>query len=106
MVSFIRIYGCGADLSPDPDAVAIARELNGLPLALATAGAYLDQVSTSFSDYLRLYNSSWLKLQQTSPEVISYEDRALYSTWKLSFLPAPRTPSQTQSDSTDLQNFK
>src|SRR2546423_9987555 len=80
MVSFIRIYGCGVDLSPDPDAVAIAQELDGLPLALATAGAYLDQVSTSFSDYLRLYNASWLKLQ-----VSSYENRALYSTWQLSF---------------------
>jgi tetratricopeptide (TPR) repeat protein len=65
--------------------VAIAQELDGLPLALATAGAYLDQVSTSFSDYLRLYRASWLKLQQTSPEVSSYEDRALYSTWQLSF---------------------
>src|SRR3954451_14398670 len=85
MVSFIRIYGCGVDLSPDPDAVAIARELDGLPLALATAGAYLDQVATSFADYLRLYEESWLKLQQTSPELDSYEDRAFYSTWQLSF---------------------
>ena len=65
--------------------MALARELDGLPLALATAGAYLDQVSTSFSGYLHLYRESWLKLQQTSPEVISYEDRALYSTWQLSF---------------------
>ena len=85
MVSFIRTYGCGVDFSPDPDAVAIVRELDGLPLALATAGVYLDQVSTSFSDYLRLYSSSWLKLQQSSPAVVSYEDRALYSTWQLSF---------------------
>jgi hypothetical protein len=59
--------------------------LDGLPLALATAGAYLDQVSTSFADYLRLYKASWLKLQQTTPELSTYEDRALYSTWQLSF---------------------
>jgi hypothetical protein len=58
--------------------------LDGLPLALATAGAYLDQVATSFTDYLHLYKASWLKLQQTSPEVTSYEDRQLYSTWQLS----------------------
>jgi hypothetical protein len=49
------------------------------------AGAYLDQVAISFADYLRLYKTSWLKLQQTSPELSSYEDRALYSTWQLSF---------------------
>jgi hypothetical protein len=59
--------------------------LDGLPLALATAGAYLDQVATSFTDYLRLYRASWLKLQQTSPEVSLYEDRQLHSIWQLSF---------------------
>jgi tetratricopeptide (TPR) repeat protein len=32
-----------------------------------------------------VYKESWLKLQQTSPEVSSYEDRQLYSTWQLSF---------------------
>jgi hypothetical protein len=52
----------------DPLLAELAKELDGLPLALATAGAYLDQVSTSFADYLRLYKASWLKLQQTSPD--------------------------------------
>ena len=41
-------------------------------------------MSTSFADYLRLYQKSWLKLQQTSPQISSYEDRQLYSTWQLS----------------------
>jgi hypothetical protein len=59
--------------------------LDRIPLALATAGAYLDQVATSFMDYLRLYKGLWLKLQQTSPELDSYEDQVLYSTWQLSF---------------------
>jgi hypothetical protein len=39
----------------DPDAIKLAKELDGLPLALATAGTYLDQVAVSLSDYLRLY---------------------------------------------------
>jgi tetratricopeptide (TPR) repeat protein len=59
--------------------------LDGLPLALATAGAYLNQVSTSLTEYLRLYNESWLKLQKSTPELISYEDRMLYSTWQISY---------------------
>ncbi|KAI4261199.1 MAG: hypothetical protein L6R42_003599 [Xanthoria sp. 1 TBL-2021] len=69
----------------DPDAAELAKVLDGLPLALATAGSYLDQVATSFAHYLHLYNTSWAKLQQTSPELSSYEDRRLYSTWQLSF---------------------
>lgn len=58
--------------------------LDGLPLALATAGAYLRQASIGFEQYLQFYNSSWGKLQRVSPPVVSYEDRTLYSTWKLS----------------------
>jgi tetratricopeptide (TPR) repeat protein len=68
----------------DDDACTLVQELDGLPLALATAGAYLYQVSTSFADYIGLYNASWLRLQQQTPELLSYEDRALYSTWDIS----------------------
>ncbi|KAH6703052.1 kinesin light chain [Leptodontidium sp. MPI-SDFR-AT-0119] len=60
-------------LRSDPDAILLARELDGLPLALATAGAYLDQVA------------SWVQLQESSLELDSYEDRTLYSTWQISF---------------------
>src|ERR1700744_1359477 len=67
----------------DCDAIALVEELDGLPLALSTAGAYLQHVSTSFSDYLRLYKASWLKLQITSPQLSSYEDRSLYTTWQI-----------------------
>lgn len=42
----------------DPDAIALVKELDGLPLALSTAGAYLEHVTTSFSEYLRLYKAS------------------------------------------------
>ncbi|MCJ1430387.1 hypothetical protein MMC29_008305 [Sticta canariensis] len=69
----------------DPHAIKLVQKLDGLPLALATAGAYLSQVSTSLADYLRYYDSSWLRLQETSPELPSYEDRALYSTWDISY---------------------
>ena len=69
----------------DADAIRLAKELDGLPLALATAGAYLNQAAISFLDYLRLYKESWARLQKTSPELSSYEDRTLYSTWQISF---------------------
>ncbi|KAH8592628.1 hypothetical protein B0O99DRAFT_689484 [Bisporella sp. PMI_857] len=69
----------------DIDARLLAKELDGLPLALATAGAYLNQVTIGISEYLRLYKASWVKLQQMTPELDSYEDRTLYSTWQISF---------------------
>ncbi|KAF2727807.1 hypothetical protein EJ04DRAFT_391766, partial [Polyplosphaeria fusca] len=47
-------------------------KLDGLPLALSTAGAYLE-------------HASWLKLQRTSPTLSSYEDRSLYTTWQVTF---------------------
>jgi hypothetical protein len=53
---------CSSNLSIDSDAIKLAKKLDGLPLALTTAGAYLDQAAISFSDYLRLYEESWLKL--------------------------------------------
>jgi tetratricopeptide (TPR) repeat protein len=41
-------------------------------------------VSTSFANYLQLYKHPWLRLQQRTPGLLSYEDRALYSTWNIS----------------------
>ncbi|KAH8589506.1 hypothetical protein B0O99DRAFT_692400 [Bisporella sp. PMI_857] len=76
---------CRKGLMNNVDAIKLAKELDGFPLALATAGAYLKQAAIAFSDYLRLYRKSWAKLQKTSPELSSYEDRTLYSTWQLSF---------------------
>jgi len=74
-----------SDFNLDPNAIELAKELDGLPLAIATAGAYLDQVTISLSAYLRLYKESWMQLQYSSPEVNSYENRTLYSTWQISF---------------------
>ncbi|KAL5371635.1 hypothetical protein DPSP01_014120 [Paraphaeosphaeria sporulosa] len=69
----------------DPDAKALVLKLDGLPLALSTAGAYLEHVTISCAEYLRLYETSWLELQTTSPTLSSYEDRSLYTTWQVTF---------------------
>ncbi|OLN96972.1 Nephrocystin-3-like protein 2 [Colletotrichum chlorophyti] len=73
-----------ADLVQNPDANALVQRLDGLPLALSTAGAYLNQVSRTYAEYLRLYEQSWLRLQKESPQLLNY-DRALYLTWEISF---------------------
>jgi hypothetical protein len=85
MVGAVYICKYISNSSADLDAIKLAKKLDGLPLALATAGAYLGQAATSFFTYLRLYEELWEKLQKTSPELSSYEDRTLYSTWQISF---------------------
>ncbi|WYZ34743.1 hypothetical protein EsH8_I_001019 [Colletotrichum jinshuiense] len=72
------------DLKLDSAAIELAQLLDGLPLALSTAGAYLDQVTTTCEEYLRLYQESWLRLQKNSPKLLSY-NRAMYSTWDISY---------------------
>ena len=36
----------------DPNAIRLAKELDGLPLTLTIARVYLDQTAISFSNYL------------------------------------------------------
>lgn len=58
--------------------------LDGLPLALATAGVYIYQIVDSFGCYLQIYKKSWDELAQYCDEAQEYENRTLYSTWNLS----------------------
>ncbi|KAH8652836.1 hypothetical protein BGZ61DRAFT_216299 [Ilyonectria robusta] len=68
----------------DPATHDLALRLDGLPLALATAGAYLEQVSMTCTEYLQLYDQSWLQLHKEAPQLPSY-DQTLYSTWGISY---------------------
>lgn len=73
------------NLRNDADAKSLVSKLDGLPLALATAGAYLKRTSVSLSDYRRLYETSWERLHTSAPALGSYQDRTLCSTWQLSY---------------------
>ncbi|KAH6627252.1 hypothetical protein B0J18DRAFT_366270 [Chaetomium sp. MPI-SDFR-AT-0129] len=69
----------------DSAAVDLARKLDGLPLALSTAGTYLKEVSTSWGQYLQDHTTEWGQLQKLSPQLRTYENRTLYSTWNISY---------------------
>ena len=84
MVSVSCMLRYRTNTEPDPDVMALVQKLDGLPLALATTGSYLDQVTISVADYLSLYESSWLQLHENDPGLDTYEDRTLYSTWRVS----------------------
>ncbi len=46
----------------DKLAIDLARRLDGLPLALATAGVYLGRTGISCEEYLAEYESAWTDL--------------------------------------------
>jgi hypothetical protein len=71
-------------IKSDSAATDLANKLDGLPLALATAGAYLEQVSINYTEYLQLYQSSWQQLHKETPQLAAYNE-TLYSTWNVSY---------------------
>lgn len=79
------MYRSPLTIYTDADAMSLVSKLDGLPLALATAGAYLKRTSVSLSDYCRLYETSWERLHANAPALGSYQDRTLCSTWQLSY---------------------
>ena len=42
-------------------------------------------MSISIADYLRLYHTSWREIHESDIGLDSYENRTLYSTWRISF---------------------
>ncbi|KAL7904346.1 hypothetical protein GGI35DRAFT_472426 [Trichoderma velutinum] len=72
------------NIRQDKAATDLARRLDGLPLALASAGAYLEQVPMTCTEYVQLYESSWERLYGNGLELPSY-DRALCTTWNISY---------------------
>ncbi len=62
----------------------MARRLDGLPLALATAGAFLKQTPVDCTTYLQRYEEVWQVSQTRVSQLPEYPSRTLYTTWSLS----------------------
>ncbi|KGO78557.1 Tetratricopeptide-like helical [Penicillium italicum] len=74
------------DVQSDPHAKRLAKRLAGLPLALATAGTYLRQSRTfTFERYLQEYEKRWNVDPRRPAKLLEYEERALYTTWDISY---------------------
>src|SRR3954453_3818544 len=59
--------------------------MEGLPLALATAGAYLSRSNITFQQYLEKYHQCWNVDTRRSLRLQEYQNRTLYTTWNLSY---------------------
>ncbi len=66
-------------------AQAIVRVLDGLPLALDQAGAYIEETGCSLSEYLELYQRRRSRLLARQSSLSSEYPYTVASTWSLSF---------------------
>src|SRR5262249_16917827 len=63
------------------DAEQLARELDGLPLALEQAATYIVEQRTSFRRYLESYHSEGLKRLEARRPALGKYPRSVVSTW-------------------------
>ncbi len=63
----------------------LVEELDGLPLALDQAGAYLEETGCSLSEYLALYGQHRLTLLKRASSLAGDYPHTVASTWTLSF---------------------
>jgi tetratricopeptide (TPR) repeat protein len=70
----------------DPCAKRLAERLAGLPLALATAGTYLQRSIFTFERYLQEYEKRWNIDSRRPTRLQEYEELTLYTTWDLSYV--------------------
>lgn len=62
----------------------VAARLDGLPLALATAGTYIQKTGLGFQEYLQAYDKCW-EIDPLRPTKLGEYERTLYTTWDLSY---------------------
>jgi len=63
----------------------ISRVMDGLPLALDQAGAYIEETACGLSDYLKLYQARGVKLLEERGGIAAPHPEPVATTWSLSF---------------------
>ncbi|KAJ6125876.1 hypothetical protein N7471_010369 [Penicillium samsonianum] len=73
-------------LKNNPAILALANRLDGLPLAIVVAGAFMRETGTSITEYLEYYRNSWYELQSQSNPGRQYQQGNVLQTWMISYL--------------------
>jgi tetratricopeptide (TPR) repeat protein len=84
-----RLLDSDASAPTDAQQIAQAQELvqemDGLPLALDQAGAYIEEIKCSISHYLSLYRTHRARLLQERGDLVTDHPEPVATTWSLSF---------------------
>ncbi|KAJ5300306.1 uncharacterized protein N7443_005308 [Penicillium atrosanguineum] len=84
-LAVLRTRSKRENVESDPHAKGLAKRLAGLPIALATAGTYLQRSTLSFERYLQEYEKRWNLDPRHPTKLQEYRERTLYTTWNLSY---------------------
>ncbi|KAJ5715197.1 uncharacterized protein N7483_012378 [Penicillium malachiteum] len=72
-------------LRDKPDTITLINHLDGLPLAVVIAAAFMRQTGTSITEYLHYYQQSWSHLQSQSGPGRQYQQGNILQTWIISY---------------------
>ncbi|KAL6235840.1 hypothetical protein BDW75DRAFT_208440 [Aspergillus navahoensis] len=77
--------GLGEKTTINKDVAELVEHLDGLPLAITLAGAFIRETGMSFRKYLQYYRESWHTLQSQSSSDRHYEQGNILQTWLVSY---------------------
>jgi tetratricopeptide (TPR) repeat protein/DNA-binding XRE family transcriptional regulator len=80
-----RTQRLGATDDESNEATNVVIALDGFPLALDQAGAYIEETGCSFGDYLQLYHDHRLALLARRGNQATHYPHSVATTWSLSF---------------------
>ncbi|KAJ5738113.1 hypothetical protein N7493_001268 [Penicillium malachiteum] len=73
------------EIENNPDTITLMNHLDGLPLAIAIAGAFMRETGTNITKYLQYYQESWSELQFQSNPGREYQQGNILQTWMISY---------------------
>ncbi len=101
---FSRWYG--KELAMDGSGKELLRRLDGLPLALAQAGAYVRETGCDIVTYVRLYEQQWDDLMESAEAdlrpLLDYHQGSVATTWSISLNAIEAMNMNTSTNATNL----
>ena len=84
-----RKHSCLEIVVESQESKRLLRLLDGLPLALAQASAFMRETATSFAEYIQFYKGQWRELMDShgssQAPLQEYQNGSVWTTWTISY---------------------